>query len=379
MSKPVCRLERVASRQAIAALARHWFRTQPTPNADHNMSDGVKLLHGSGNVLADVSDQLGQLTKPPRKDACLAVEVLLSASEDYFRPTGGAPYARDAERIEAFARASLAHLQREFGHRLAAAVLHLDEQTPHVHALVVPLEAKFRIPAGRTKDRTPRETLALNANGLLGSRDTLRGYQERYEVALTPLGVGPRTRKKLGAPSRTTITGWYARQEIATETQERAAEAAAVAQAEAAKSSSQQTANLTMVEAVLDGRVAGAHIDPSGHRQVTFSDKLSPLEQSALAVELRPSSSAVFRWAVTWLQRLRDVERQERAAIRERLTRQEKGSRADQRLRIASLRLELKRLWPVLEKAHRRQAAIFLHREKTFSDKEGRLESQRER
>ena len=357
-------------------MGRHWFRTQLTPNADQDMPDGVRLLHGSGNVLTDVAGQLGQLTKPPRKDACLAVEVLLSASEDYFRPTGGAPYARDAEKIEAFAQASLAHLQREFGHRLTAAVLHLDEQTPHVHALIVPLETKLRSPAGRTKDRTPRETLALNANGLLGSRDTLRDYQERYETALTPLGVGPRTRKELGAPNRTTVAGWYARQEIATQTQE---QAAAVAQLETAKSASRHIASLSMVEAVLDGRIADAYLDPDGPRKATLNSTLSSPEQNKLLLEVRPSGPSAFTWAVAWFQRLRDIERQERAGIRERLIQQEKGSRANQRQRIAFLRRELKKLWPVLEEAHKRQAAIFLHRDKVFSENEKRSGKQRER
>jgi hypothetical protein len=111
------------------------------------------------------------------RDTVLCRELVLSASPSHFRPgrehIGG---AFDPERVKAWARVSLAWARRLWPDQLASAVLHLDEQTPHLHLLVVPRIAK---PDGRWK---------LNSKALF-DRDKLRALQTSYGEAMAPLGI----------------------------------------------------------------------------------------------------------------------------------------------------------------------------------------------
>ena len=60
--------------------------------------------------------------------------------------------------MEAWRDKSLAWLKAEFGHDLVYASLHLDEDTPHVHALVAPTyQRKARMPGRRKRRETEEE------------------------------------------------------------------------------------------------------------------------------------------------------------------------------------------------------------------------------
>ena len=78
----------------------------------------------------------------------------------------------------------LSFLKEQFGSRIIAAVLHLDEYTPHLQAIVVPLI----IP------EEPEEKVRLSARDLF-SRENLIALQQAWEDALRPLGVGQRTKR----------------------------------------------------------------------------------------------------------------------------------------------------------------------------------------
>jgi len=111
------------------------------------------------------------------RDTVLCREIVLSASPSYFRPgresMGG---VFELGRVKAWAAASLAWAKRQWPDQLASAVLHLDEQTPHMHLLVVP---RVRSAAGVWK---------LNSKALF-DRDRLRDLQTGYGEALAPLGI----------------------------------------------------------------------------------------------------------------------------------------------------------------------------------------------
>jgi Plasmid recombination enzyme len=95
----------------------------------------------------------------------------------YFRPwresMGG---VFDLDKVKAWATASLAWARRQWPDQLASVVLHLDEQTPHLHLLVVP---RVKSAAGVWK---------LNSKALF-DRERLRELQTGYGDALAPLGI----------------------------------------------------------------------------------------------------------------------------------------------------------------------------------------------
>lgn len=84
--------------------------------------------------------------KKKRKDAVVAVECVLSASPEFFDAIE--PDRKKLARHPKFkewATKTLAWLKKEFGDRLIDLSVHMDESTPHIHAMVVPLTADGRL------------------------------------------------------------------------------------------------------------------------------------------------------------------------------------------------------------------------------------------
>jgi hypothetical protein len=109
-----------------------------------------------------------------RSDAVLAVEMLLSASAEYFRPH--APYqggVYDQQRLDDFVDAVVKWLDKSWGNRIVQAELHLDEITPHIHAYLVPLD----------------EYGKLNCKALFGTREKMHGLQDSFAAAVAHLGL----------------------------------------------------------------------------------------------------------------------------------------------------------------------------------------------
>ena len=65
-------------------------------------------------------------------------------------------------------------LNEKYGNRIVSAILHVDEATPHIHALLVPLDDKGK----------------LNCRSLFGgTRHTLSRLQTEYGEAVSSLGI----------------------------------------------------------------------------------------------------------------------------------------------------------------------------------------------
>jgi Plasmid recombination enzyme len=157
----------------ISASAQHSRRQRETPNADPTKSN-VCLIDADADVgLEDlVRGRIGD--QPIRKNAVLCVEMLLSASPEYFRPDNPAA-AGDWEtaKLEQFQYAVQQWLTESYGDRIVRADLHLDEATPHVHAYLVPLDDRGK----------------LNCFGLFGDRGKLSRWQDSYAGAMAGLGL----------------------------------------------------------------------------------------------------------------------------------------------------------------------------------------------
>jgi hypothetical protein len=162
---------------AIAAASAHHLRQRPTPNANPKGPAPIILHLSAGTTPYQAASHLLEDAERRNKDTVLCREVVLSASPGYFRPgreaIGG---AFDPDRTKAWARISLAWAKRQWPDQLAAAVLHLDEQTPHIHLLVVPRVAK------------PEGSWKLNSKALF-DRASLRELQTAYGEAVAPLGI----------------------------------------------------------------------------------------------------------------------------------------------------------------------------------------------
>jgi len=218
--------------------------------------------------------------RPPAAQAeAPYVQIVLSASPSYFRSSGQRPGQFDRHKTAAWGRATLDWLRQEYGADLVHASMHLDEDTPHMHVLVVPTYAK----AGRKPGRQRRgETLeqferrkeaaasaairtAGRSSNLYWSKSfARREARQSYHRAMEPLGLGyGRDFVEEGAPSPgRKLTGTWVK--------EQAAELAA------------EAARLEAERAALDQRQARLDQD----RTQLAADRLQfEQERAALAVE----------------------------------------------------------------------------------------------
>lgn len=162
MPKTVLDVQRITPAQLVGH-ARHEAREPGATDKSHIDSDRTDL---NRLVLGNEPD--------PRKAVASHIEthgariqkangrpftrLVLSASPEHFRP--GDPAARgtwEPDRLEAWTKASTDWLRQEFGDDCVHAALHLDETTPHIHALVVPIpgkgEARRQTRRSRAKQR----------------------------------------------------------------------------------------------------------------------------------------------------------------------------------------------------------------------------------
>ena len=161
---------------AIAASSAHTMREKPTPNADPDGPAPLVVYLADGKTPYQAAQHLLDGAERRNRDTVLCREIVLSASPSYFRPgrehIGG---AHEPDRVKAWTMASLAWAKRQWPDQLASVVLHLDEQTPHLHLLVIPRVKA----AGAWK---------LNSKALF-DRERLRELQTEYGNALAPLGI----------------------------------------------------------------------------------------------------------------------------------------------------------------------------------------------
>ncbi len=119
-----------------------------------------------------VVERIGEQTI--RKNAVLAVEMLLTASPEYFRPEEPERAGHyEPEKLVEWQQTVRSWLNEEYGDRIVRAELHLDESTPHIHAYLVPLDERGK----------------LNCRGIFGGREKMSRFQDSYATAMSPLGL----------------------------------------------------------------------------------------------------------------------------------------------------------------------------------------------
>jgi len=177
MPYAIARLNKLKLHQLRGSEA-HTFRLQETPNADPSQ-ENVRLI-GSNAPEVKLQDLVAaKIAQQPQKrkirpDAVYCVELMLTASPEYFRPqcpTQAGYY--ESEKLDLWAEATRQWLSKEYGDRIVRAELHLDESTPHIHAYFVPLD----------------ENGQLRCNHFFNGREKVRQFQDSYFDAMLPIGL----------------------------------------------------------------------------------------------------------------------------------------------------------------------------------------------
>lgn len=167
----IMRLRKIKTLSGVDGLGKHMERERETPNADEERTPLNERLTGTGDWTADVQARLA-VAPVVRKNAVVTIEVLLGASPEWWKT--GTPAEQDRRR-DAWRDLSMAWLHETFGEaNVVASVMHRDESSPHISALVVPIDGRGR----------------LNARGFIGGpRTRMVDLQTSYAQKVAVLGL----------------------------------------------------------------------------------------------------------------------------------------------------------------------------------------------
>ena len=164
---------------AGGGLGNHIERTpgkeHTYPHADpgvkkHNISynNGYKNI-SLGKAVKDRIEKGYTGKTAIRKDAVKFLSLILSGTHDQTMKIN-----KSETMFNPWLKANIKFLEDEYGkENIVKLELHRDEKTPHFHAIVVPL----------TKDGS------LSAKKVVGNRNDLKAFQDRYAAAMKPFGL----------------------------------------------------------------------------------------------------------------------------------------------------------------------------------------------
>ncbi len=218
----IIRVEKHRTLGTIAGIGHHLDRTRETPNADakrahlnRTWSDGRWVEWGDeprqpGSHLRAFQERLADFQQRGGKiqaNAVIAIEVLMSASPEAFKEPGFD--------FDGWLKAQYHYLVKRFGERnVVSMVLHRDEETPHVHAIVIPEIERIERRGNKKTTKPPKPKPpkpALAASQWVGSRALLSELQTDYASAMSRFGL-QRGKERSGA-RHTPISEYYAQGE----------------------------------------------------------------------------------------------------------------------------------------------------------------------
>lgn len=178
-----------------AAMSAHIERTIKPKNANesrtHLNRELIRFPDGMENRTQAIQHRLDTagLTRKIGNNQVRAIRVLLTGThEDMVRIT-------NEGRLDEWCSDNLKYLADTFGkENIVSAVLHMDEQTPHIHATLVPIvkgERKRKKKEEQVKKRyrkKPTDTARLCADEIM-TRAKLKSYQDTYAQAMSSYGL----------------------------------------------------------------------------------------------------------------------------------------------------------------------------------------------
>lgn len=135
----------------------------------NHVTEDLKKQHEEQMKKTRKSRQKSFLDKINDDKADVACEFLMSATPEYFE-------GKTHEEIKEWGKASLEFITKEIGieeKNVLHAVVHMDEKTPHMHVVAVPLIEKYD---GRRK----QDVLAISRKHFIKTREDMAEVQTKY-------------------------------------------------------------------------------------------------------------------------------------------------------------------------------------------------------
>lgn len=200
----------------LGAAENHNQRNEISENIILQNTHLNQKLIGGHRLHSDVMNRLNEnsitIARGKQNESTVAIEIILSASPEFFRDNPEERGAFDQRKMEQWRDANLDFLQRKFGDNLVRVDLHLDEATPHMHAIVTPVmrqERKIRRTKAEIKEKIPAKTKTvsvLNASKMF-NKSALIQLQTDAAEAVSHLGIERGIRNSKA--SHTTLSEWY--------------------------------------------------------------------------------------------------------------------------------------------------------------------------
>ena len=154
----ILRVGKIKTMGHLAAAADHLSRDRETPNADLSRQSDNQLLFGPEGAEAVQDAWKARAPEKIRKNAVHALEYVITASPDAMR-------AMSPQDQSAYFDEALAFIEARHGsENVLTAVVHRDEMTPHLQALVIPIDERGK----------------LNAREFVGGKQNLREMQTDF-------------------------------------------------------------------------------------------------------------------------------------------------------------------------------------------------------
>jgi flagellar biosynthesis GTPase FlhF len=164
----------------VSAANRHNCRIGPqTKNVDAARTPFNRILVGSKDLTGDIKKVLKKFgVKPKRHDAVVLRERVVSASKEFFGDDWK-DHLKDPVwrgKLSDWIAANVDYFEDKYGDKLVQVVLHLDEETPHMHILTVPIVEKDN-------------TFILSAKAEVPDKKVLKELQTEYAEKMKPFGL----------------------------------------------------------------------------------------------------------------------------------------------------------------------------------------------
>lgn len=181
----IIRIAKIKNKASLTSAEKHNKRLYDVPNADP-----AKSNDNQNHIPNSATDNFDSLLKKyaikPRKNAVLAIEVLCTFS----------PGMTSSIDLDKWVTSNIEFVQKRFGGRenIIAADLHLDETTPHIHFIVMPLVCKF-------DKRKKGKCTSLSAKHFVGgSAAAMSELQDQYGNAMRSFGLVRGKKRVIDSP-----------------------------------------------------------------------------------------------------------------------------------------------------------------------------------
>ncbi|MDO5288049.1 MAG: plasmid recombination protein [Pseudomonadota bacterium] len=135
----VLRVKPLSKERNIRGAARHNVRAFYGANVDRSRTYLNQVLRGTGDFLSDYRSSRFHGMKTYRQDGNRAAELVLTARSSWFDESFPG-WQRNPEKLKPWLDACQQFLVDKYGENYISGVLHLDEESPHIHCMVVPTQ-----------------------------------------------------------------------------------------------------------------------------------------------------------------------------------------------------------------------------------------------